>query len=80
MELNSSWQFPYDFISPALLHGIDARNASLSPSLLYPTASGCGLCGYSLENQIKHPGSEGKAYLVTSAWPYSKVKVRIKVC
>ena len=43
MELNSSRQFPYDFISPALLHGIDARNATSWPSLLYPTGSAWGI-------------------------------------
>ena len=80
MELNSSRQFPSDFITPALLHAIDARNATSWPSLLFPTASACGLCGHNLGNQIKHPGSEGQAYLVTSARPYSKVEVRIKVC
>ena len=80
MELNSGRQFPYDFISPALLNAIDASNASSWPSLLCPTASACGLCGHNLGNQIKHPGSEGQAYLVTSTRPYSKVEVRIKVC
>ena len=80
MELNSSRQFLYDFISPALLRAIDARNATSWPSLLYPTASACELCGHNLGNQIKHPGSEGQAYLVTCARPYSKVEVRVKVC
>lgn len=80
MELNMSRQFPYDFISPALLHAMDARNATSWPSLLYPTASACGLCGHNLGYQIKHPGSEGQAYLVTSSRPYSKVEVRVKVC
>ena len=36
MELNSNCHFPYDFISPALLHAIDACNAISWPSLIYP--------------------------------------------
>ena len=73
LELNSSWQLPYDFISPALLNAIDAHNASSWPSSLYPTTSACGLCRQNLWNEIKHPGSKGQAYLVTSAGLYSKV-------
>ena len=80
MELNSNCHFPYDFISPELLHAIDACNAISWCSLLHPTASACGLCGHNLGNQIKHPGSEGQAYLVTSARPYSKVEAQIKLC
>ena len=34
MELSASRQFSYDFISPALLHGIDARNATSWPSIV----------------------------------------------
>lgn len=51
MELNSSLQFLYHFISPALRNVINACNASSWPSLLYPTASACGLCRHNLGNK-----------------------------
>ena len=80
LELNVNRQLAYDFISPDLLRVIDEQNARSWPTKFAPTATACKLCGHNLGEEVKHPGSEGQAYLLTMARPFAKVDVRVLIC
>ena len=80
LELNANRQLAYDFISPDLLRAIDEQNARCWPNKFAPMATACKLCGHNLGEEVKHPGSEGQAYLLTTVRPFAKVGVCVLIC
>ncbi|KAJ7391599.1 hypothetical protein OS493_017296 [Desmophyllum pertusum] len=64
-----------------ILRSVDERNALGDwPTLLAPSISRCELCGTELGEAVKHPGTDGEAVLITSAFPFRKIAVRVKIC
>ena len=79
---SSSRKIPLD-IPPELLRQIDQRNVGVDlqwPMQFFQKQESCCLCGSQLGKAIKHPGSDGTAYLITSSVCFSKVETRIKIC
>ena len=86
LKLNQATHYPYHTPLSVISASHNADSHTLCgmdggwPKEFTPVDVICRLCGSSLHPPRCHPGSEGKAFLITNSNPFLPVNVKVKMC
>ena len=86
LKLNQATHYPYHTPLSVISASHNADSHTLCgmdggwPKEFTPVDVICRLCGSSLHPPRCHPGSQGKAFLITKRNPFSAVNVKVRMC
>ena len=86
LKLNQATHYPYHTPLSVISASHNADSHTLCgmdggwPKEFTPVDVICRLCGSSLHPPRCHPGSQGKAFLITNSNPFSPVNVKVRMC